>query len=84
MVIDLGEDEVSPELLEAFDNGFLALDTYFSEPNAMQSADALVATYEAAGDRLALHTSGALNAQLEAYRYEVLAILGSLFLLALL
>ncbi len=84
LVIDSGEDEVSAELLEAFDNGFLALDTHFSEPNAMQSADALVATYEAAGDRLALHTSGALNAQLEAYGYEVLAILGSVLLLALL
>jgi len=84
LVFDTGGDEVSPELLKAFDHGFLALDAYFSDSNAVESADALVAAYEAAGDRLALHTNGALNAQLEAYRYEVLAILGTVLLLTVL
>lgn len=80
-VVISGSDEVPEELIASYDQSFLALDAYFSDQNAEQAVQEYVAAYEAAGDRLALLTSEALNSQLSAYRNEMLALLGGILVL---
>lgn len=75
-VVVSGSDEVPEELMVSYDQSFLALDAYFSDQNAPQAVQEYISAYEAAGDRLALLTSEALNSQLSAYRNEMLVLLG--------
>jgi hypothetical protein len=80
-VVVSGSDEVPEELMASYDQSFLALDAYFSDQNAQQAVQEYISAYEAAGDRLALLTSEALNGQLSAYRNEMLALLGGVLVL---
>ena len=82
-VVATGSDGVPAELIESYDQSFLALDAYFSGQQVGQTAQTYVTSYEAAGDRLALHTSEALNTQLSTYRTEMLVVLGSVLALIL-
>lgn len=71
------------ELMEVYDQSFLALETHFSNDQSSQNTTELALAYEAAGDRLALQTSESLNKMLSGYRTEMLILFASVLVLLL-